>query len=111
MKYIINESQYKLLLENNVSIFFRRRASVESFKPFIRDGIRQYRHMCEMFENPEDYADSVIWLAVDEFINHHGYKFTEDNEYIDTVDYLRLFCSTHFEQSLVDGYMLTCDEE
>ena len=111
MKYIINESQYKLLLENNIATFFRRRVSVESLKPYIRNGIREYPHMCEMFEDPEEYAETVIWWAVDEFINIYNYKFTEDDEYTDTVDYLRSFCSTHFGQSLVDGYILTCDEK
>lgn len=111
MKYIIKESQYKLLLENNVVTFYRRRVSVESLKPYLRMGMGEYPHMCEIFDNPEEYAESVIGWAVDEFINHYNYKFSDDNEYTDAVYYLRSFCSTHFGQSLVDGYILTCDED
>lgn len=111
MKYIITESQYQLLLEKNIPIWFRRRISIESLHPFIRNGVIEYPNMCEIFETPEDYAEGVIEWAADEFVNFYDDKFINDDRYPDTIDYLRSFCRTYFEDSLTDGYILNCNEE
>lgn len=111
MKIILSESQYELLSESKVPAWFKRRITVDSLDPFIRNGVIEYPHMCEIFETPEDYAEGVIEWAADEFVNHYDDEFINDDRYPDTIDYLRSFCRTNFEQSLMKRYIITCEED
>lgn len=67
MKYLISESQYILILEENLPVWIRRRLSgKESFSDFIDQAQDIYN--CEDFSDEFEYADNVISAAVDDFL-------------------------------------------
>ena len=111
MKYIISESQYQILLESKIPIWVRRILSKESLKPYIMKGEIEYPTLCSDFYHPLDFSEAVIQFAVDAIIWDYDDDFENDDRYSDTVDYLKSFCRTHFEEYLSNIYLETCDEE
>ena len=64
MKYIISESQYRLLKEQdqNWKIWFKRRANPESLQFFIDRAIADEPNPCDDYEDKFDYAS---WLIIE----------------------------------------------
>ena len=108
MKYIISESQYRILLESKISLWVRRRVNVEYLRKYILEGKREYPNLCEFFEKPIDYSEAVIEYAVDEFMNENYNSLEEGDSYPDTIDYLKSFCRIHFRQELKDIFIEIC---
>jgi len=104
MKYIITESQYKLLKESAIPLFIRRRANKESLKHYISLGEMNYPTLCDDFEDGYHYADNVIEYAVDELIE----DIVDEDYYNDVIEYLSSICRDLFEDYLVGVYNDTC---
>jgi hypothetical protein len=109
-RYIITESQYKLLTESREMNWFKRRANKESMKQYITNAEINFPTLCDDFGNEFDYADNVIKWAIDEFmtINEDMFlddKFDEFNEIL--VD----MCKEWFGEYLFEIYRNTCTEE
>lgn len=107
MKYIITESQYKLLKESTIPLFIRRRANEETLKHYISLGEMNYPTLCDDFSDGYEYSDSVIEYAVDELIG----DIVDEDYYNDVIEYLYSVCRHLFEDYLVGVYNDTCTEE
>ena len=66
MKYLINESQYKMLTGLAAMNWVKRRANKETMKDFITQGEINLPTMCDDFEDAYEYADAVIEYAIDD---------------------------------------------
>lgn len=107
MKYLVTESQYRLLKESTIPLHIRRRANEETLKHFISLGEMNFPTLCDDFEDGYDYADGVIDYALDEF----GGGIIEDEDYYsDVMDYLRTLCRDLFGDYLISIYNRTCVE-
>jgi len=107
MKYIITESQYKLLKEYNIPLHIRRRANKETLKHFISLGEINYPTLCDDFSDGYEYSDRVIEYAVTELIE----DMEDEDYYNDVIEYLYSVCRHLFEDYLVGVYNDTCTEE
>jgi len=107
MKYIITETQYKLLKESAIPLFIRRRANKESLKHFISLGEMNFPTLCDDFSDGYEYSDSVIEYAVTELIE----DMEDEDYYNDVMEYLYSVCRHLFEDYLVGVYNDTCKEE
>ena len=107
MKYIINESQYRLLKESTIPLHIRRRANEETLKYYISLGEQNYPTLCDDFDDAYDYADGVIEYAVTELIE----DMEDEVYYNDVMDYLSETCRNLFEDYLVGVYHETCIED
>ena len=108
MKYIVTESQYKLLIESDIPLHIRRRANEVTLKEFISLGELNYPTLCDDFDDAYDYADAVIDYALDEF---GGGAIEDEDNYSDIMDYLRTLCRDLFGEYLIGVYNETCNEE
>lgn len=107
MKYIITESQYKLLKKSAIPLFIRRRADKESLKDLISLGEMNFPTLCDDFSDGYEYSDRVIEYAVDKLIE----DMEDEDYYNDVMDYLLSLCRELFEDYLVGLYDMTCAEE
>jgi hypothetical protein len=108
MKYIISESQYKTLLEQNVPNSIKRRANEKTLVKYILLSQRNNPPYCQEHEDGYDYADAVIDDAIDYFLTEVGPEIEEINEYGDILEYLRMMCRNLFGESLVYHYENNC---
>jgi hypothetical protein len=110
MKFLITESQYKMLSESDAPLWFRRRANKENMEKFITDGEINYPMLCDDFGDEFEYADNVIQYAVDEFLIIDEDLF-ESEDYNDIHNTLTEMCKDWFGEYLFDIYRNTCSEE
>jgi len=109
MKYIITESQYKLLKGSTIPLHIRRRANEETLKHFISLGEMNFPTLCDDFKNAFEYAEGVIDYAVYKFLSDLD---DEEAYYIkDVIEYLYSLCRHLFGDYLVGIYNDTCTEE
>jgi hypothetical protein len=111
MKFILSESQYRLLKEQdqNWEIWFKRRANPESLQFFIDRAIADEPNPCDDYEDKFDYAFNRIDWAVTDFlsIDEEFYNSEEFDEYHSILVDL---CKEWFAEKLFDDYRNTCDE-
>ena len=112
MKYIITESQYKLLKENRLPNWLRRRLSdAQGFEQFIFNAEIEFPNPCDDFEDEFAYADNVITRAVDDFLT-----LDEDlmewisNDYDEIHELVFDIVKEWFGEYLFEIYHNTCDE-
>jgi hypothetical protein len=110
MKYIVTESQYKLLIESREMNWFKRRANKESMEKYITDGEINYPTLCDDFGDEFDYADNVINWAVDEFMTINEDMFLDD-KFDEVNETLVDMCKEWFGEYLFEIYRNTCTEE
>lgn len=110
MKYIITESQYNLIRESILPASIRRRLSKEMLEPHINNGIINYPMLCDDFDDPYDYADSVIDYAIDEILYEIDDDIDDKDYYSDVLDFLRKRCRDLFGETLIEDYNFTCIE-
>ena len=111
MKYIISESQLKLLTED-YKIRLRRRLTKDNLKSYIQNGELDFPTLCDDFNDEFDYADNVIRVAIDDFL-------TEDEEFLDSLsdDYddvhshVTDIVKDWYGEYLLEIYRMTCTEE
>jgi hypothetical protein len=108
MKFIISESQYKVLLEQNVPNSIKRRANKKTLEKYILLSERNNPPYCEEHEDGYDYADAVIDDSIDYFFTEVGPEIEYIDDYSDITDYLRRLCRELFGESLVYHYENNC---
>lgn len=110
MRYIISESQYKMLTKADVMTWIKRRANKEIMADFITNGEINYPTLCDDFNDEFEYADNVIRYAVDEFMNI-GEDIFVDEKFHEISDILTDMCKDWFGEYLFEIYRDTCSEE
>lgn len=112
MKYIISESQYRLIKEQgrNFELWFKRRANPESLEFFINRAIADEPSPCDEYEDEFDYAESRIDWAVTDLLSTDE-EFYNSDEYDEYHSTLVLMCKEWFAEKLFDDYRNTCDED
>lgn len=114
MKYIITESQYRLVSEQESQLWLRRRLTRNNMKKYIVQGELAFPQLCDDFSDMYDYAQRVIGYACDEFFRENSFGFDEFDEFYDS--YINLGeivydqCVEWFSDYLFDIYTSTCDE-
>ena len=111
MKYLINESQYKMLTGLAAMNWVKRRANKETMKNFITQGEIFFPTLCDDFEDAYDYADAVIDYAIGELLVEFDEDMSDKDYYSDVMDYLRNLSRDEFGEYLIDIYERTCPEE
>lgn len=110
MKYIITESQEKFLIENDDSLWYKRRASTpEIMKKFIDEQITEQSTLCEDFSDEFEYADNIISDAIDEFFNTNPNVY-DSPEFFDMQSDLNDKCKEWFGEELLEIFRDTCEE-
>lgn len=110
MRYIISESQYKILTESDAMNWIKRRANQESMEKYIIDAEINYPTLCDDFGDEFEYADNVINDAVDNFMTTAEDMFLDDK--FDEVNEIIVdMCKQWFGEYLFDIYRTTCTEE
>lgn len=108
MKFKITNFQYDLILEDPKTRLKRR---IPLLSDFIDRGKIEYPMFCDDFEDPYDYADSVIEFAVDEFLSELDTDIWDDDSYPEVRDKITNICRSQFGATLLADYKFTCDEE
>ena len=111
MKYIINESQYKVLLEVNIPLLIRRRANPEILEKYISDSEELNPPLCYQFKDGYDYADTIIDESIEDFLLDLNIDYDEEPNMNEILDYLKLFCRDTFGKSLVYLFEDNCAED
>lgn len=112
MKYLITESQYKIIKENEFPIWLRRRLSdSKSFEDFIFNAEVEFPNPCDDFEDEFGFADNVITRAVDDFLTRDEdlLIFIADN-YDDIHEMVFDVVKEWFGEYLIEIYYNTCNE-
>lgn len=112
MKYIITETQYKLLKEQdqNWETWFKRRAHPESLQFFIDRAIADEPNPCDSYEDEFDYAFNRIDWAVTDFLSMDE-EFFNSEKHDEYHSILVDMCNQWFAEQLFDEYRNTCDEQ
>lgn len=109
MKYIITESQYRLIKED-YSKWLKRRLNRETLEKSINDAIVNNKTICDDYYDEFEYADQVINTAVDNYLlvlNIEDFGEEYDDLYNTVID----FCKEEFGQELFEQYYETCGDE
>ena len=109
MKYLITESQYKLLTEG---LPLRLKRRLGDLSVFITHAVADFENLCEDFEDEFEYADNVISRAIDDFLTVDESFIDElGDDYDDVHDYLTDYCKNLYGESLFKDYIETCSEQ
>lgn len=111
MKYLINESQYKMLTGLDAMNWVKRRANKGLMKDFITQGEINFPTLCDDFEDAYEYADAVIEYAIDDLLEEFDEDLFDKDYYSDVMDLLLRLCRDEFGDYLLDIYKTTCLEE
>jgi len=109
MKYIITESQYKLLSESSSMDRLKRRITKESFEKYILDMVADFPDLCDDYEDEYEYSDSIIAMAIEHFFSVNEDYFSESS-YEEFIDRIFLLCRDWYGENLTKYYVLTCQE-
>jgi len=109
MKYIVTESQYKMLFEQNMPLWFKRRYNAQSLREIIDRSIEYAGSPCD-YEDEFEYADNVISYAVNEFLTINEDIF-EDPRYDEFQEYFMDECRNEYGEELFNIYRSQCEED
>lgn len=108
MDYIINERQYKMIIESsfNAEVWFKRRANRETLTPFITNQFNS-PITCELHDNAESFATDIIMDGVVSFMTLEE-ELMEAPKYDVYQDIIFDMCYKWFSQELIDYYNRKC---
>jgi len=109
MKYIITESQYKLLSESSSMDRLKRRITKESFEKYILDMVADFPDLCGDYEDKYEYSSSIIAMAIEHFFAVNEDYFSEDS-YEKFIDAIFLLGRKWYGDDLMEYYAQTCQE-
>jgi len=109
MKFIITESQSKLLCESDPMLWVKRRLNKETLKEYIDDAEMNYPTLCTDFEYDWQYMDEVINDSVSYFLSTHEEMF-DDYRYEEINEIVTSMCYDWFGDELKEIYKMTCEE-
>jgi hypothetical protein len=112
MKYIVSESQYRLIKEQdqNFELWFKRRTNPEFLKFFIDSAIADEPNPCDDYTDKFDYAFNRIDWAVTELLSTNE-EFHNSEEFDEHYTILVDLCKEWFSERLFNDYRNTCVEE
>ena len=112
MKYIINESQYRFLKEQdqNWEVWFKRRANPESVQFFIDRAVREEDNPCENYSDEFQFAENIIDWSVNNFLSIDE-EFFNSPEFEEYQDMLIDMCKEWFAEELFKKYRDVCNEQ
>ena len=110
MRYIITESQYKLIMEENIPSSIRRRTDKETLDHYINLGIMNYPTLCDDFDNPHAYVNDVVDYAIFELIYDINDEMENKDYFYRVLNYLREVFLNLYEDKLIEDYNFTCIE-
>jgi hypothetical protein len=94
--------------EHTIPLSIKRRSNVDILGHYITAGELNHPMLCDDFDYPHQYVDSVIDYAVDQMLYELDDDIEDKDYYNDVLDYLRKRCRELFEDELTEGYVLTC---
>lgn len=110
MKYIITESQLRLIKED-YRIGLKRRFNYESMEKHIHDAELDYPMFCDDFDDEFEYADAIINDACDTFLTEdENFLDLLVNDYDEAYDYIRELTKDWFGDYLIETYQSTCED-
>ena len=109
MKYIITESQYKLLFESSLMDRLKRRVNKKSFEKYILETQEEFPDFCGDFVDEYEYSDSIIAMSIEHFFAVNEDYFTESS-YEEFIDRIFIMCRDWYGDDLMETYVLTCQE-
>ena len=109
MRYVIKESQLKLILESSPLLMVMRRVNKDSMGEFVRNAELEFPMLCDEFSDGMGYVDAVIRWAVDDFLPSDENIFL-DELYDEVSDKLVSLCKNWFGEYLLNIYRITCIE-
>lgn len=109
MKYIITESQSKLLSESDHLLWVKRRLNKETLKEYIDDAMQNYPTLCDDFKYDWQFMDEVINDAVSYFLSIHEEMF-DDDRYEEINEIVTGMCYDWFGNELKEIYKMTCSD-
>lgn len=110
MKYIITESQYKLLFEDIKMQRLKRRLTYENMEKFIFEAEIDFPTLCDDFGDEFEYADNVISRAVDNFLLSDE-NSSLSNDHDELYDIIYDTTKDWYGDYLLEIYTSTCLEE
>jgi hypothetical protein len=111
MKYIITESQYKLLLENSTFKKLKRKINKPYLSEFIEEAIEDFEQ-CSEFDDGYEYADEVITRAISNFLYGLTMELSFTHEsFEEAAETLFEICWDWFADELVESFTNECSEE
>jgi hypothetical protein len=114
MKYIINESQYQLIIEGTVFDRIKRRFNREYLTEFIEEAIEDEDgyEPCSEFGDGYEYADEIIRKAINNFLYSLSseIELTQEN-FEETEEILVDLSKDWFEDSLMESFEQNCSDE
>ena len=110
MKYIITETQYKLLTES-IPLGLKRRLSDENVEKFVNLAEQEFPTLCSDFSDEFEYGDAVINSASDGLLMSDDAFFdTLGDNYDDLHEFVRDYIKQKFGEYLLNIYRVTCAE-
>jgi len=109
MKFIITESQSKLLCESDPMLWVKRRLNKETLKEYINDAEMEYPTLCSDFHYEYEYMDAVINDAASYFLSTQEEMF-DDDRYEEINEIVTSMCYDWFGDELKEIYKMTCEE-
>lgn len=107
--YVLTESQIKLLTEQNISLWLKRRVSDEDIETHIDDivlDMSDISDICEDFEDEFDFADSIIVNVLDKIMEEH-FNIIDVN-YDEIRDQLEEYCKDNFSDYIFEIFFENC---
>ena len=109
MKYIITESQSKLLSESDPMLWVKRRLNKNILREYITDSEMNYPTLCDDFKYDWEYMDEVINDAVSDFLTTYDEVFL-DERFDKVNEIVTDMCLDWFGDELKEIYKMTCEE-
>lgn len=109
MRYIVSESQYRVLLEDlDSSIsWIKRRANHDTMSEYIDLALDSESEPCENYESETDFAEGIISHAVKIFLWRNK-QFYSSEKYDQYLSILVDKCKELFFDSLSSDYRFIC---
>jgi|LakMenEpi03Aug12_release.lakeMendotaPanAssembly.Ray.scaffolds.fasta_scaffold1226030_2 hypothetical protein len=105
MKYIITETQYKLLKEINLSSWFKRRMNLIDIDSIINSEIDKFSDLCDSFDDVDEYVETIIYNAINKL--YGDVELPE--EYLDGLDEIvEKYLKEMYEDYLIDIFKEIC---
>jgi hypothetical protein len=109
MKYVITESQYKLLFED-VFLTIKRRFSYEKMREHILTAELDFPTLCDDFGDEFEYAENLITRAVDNFFAEDFLTDNLGNDFDVIYDFVFNETKDWFGEYCLNTYRETCQE-
>jgi hypothetical protein len=112
MKYIISESQYRVLLEDldSSTLWIKRRANYDIMNEYIDKALDAQSNPCDDFDTDVDFAKAIIVYAVMFFLKVND-EFYHPGNYGQYLHILYERCKEMFFDSLLEDYRFICPSE